>query len=306
MATMTEMQSLEQVSYKSRIKVYFYPLIFLILFPIAFLNFYPVGAELKEFVKKNLANTGCNLDYRDVQLEFLLPKIVVSDLVLPARCLGRSGDPLKFDFLKINFHFISFAPFGLPFRIDTEMYGQPVSLYYVQGISERMVRMKDQNLNFTKLQPVFGDAVKLTGSMTVDFSALLGNNNTLKDLSLKAQSKDFVLPPQSIEGFTTPKMKVNDLYVEANADNPPMVILDKLIIGDTDSPMRANFKGRIELQQGNMAMSQMNLTGELAFSPAFKETVPIVDMFFGKFTQKDGFYQIKLGGTLGRPLMLNP
>lgn len=306
MATITELQSLEEITYKSKIKVYFYPLIVLILFPIAFLNFYPVGAELKNFLKTNLARTGCNLDYREVNVELLLPKIIVSDLVLPARCIGRAGDPLKFDFLTVNFHFISFAPFGLPFRIDTEMNGQSISLYYVQGISERMVRMKDQTINLAKLQPLLGDTVKLSGNITVDMSALLANNSSIKGLSLKAQSKDFVIPPQSIEGFSTPKMKVNDLYLEANSEAPPLVTVEKLIVGDTDSPLRANFKGRIEIQQGNIAFSQMNLTGELAFSPAFKETVPLVDMFFGKFTQKDGFYQIKLGGTLGRPLMLNP
>lgn len=306
MAALTELQSLEEISYKSKIKIYFYPLIIMILFPIAFLNYYPVGTELKDFLKKNLAQTGCNLDYNEVKIEFLLPKIVISDLVLPARCLGRTGDALKFDFLTVNFHFISFAPFGIPFRIDTEMNGQPLSLYYVQGFSERMVRLKDQKLDLSKLQPLFGEIVKLDGDLTVDFSALLTNNNALKNMTLKAQSKNFVLPPQNIEGFTTPKLKVNDLYVEANSDNPPVITVEKLIIGDPDSPLRANFKGTIELQQGNIAMSQLNLTGEVAFSPEFKETVPIVDMVFGKFTQKDGFYQIKLGGTLGRPLMLNP
>lgn len=169
-----------------------------------------------------------------------------------------------------------------------------------------MIRMKDQALTLSKLQALTGDKVKLMGKVTLDLNALLGNNNQLKNLSFKAQSRDFVIPPQDIEGFNVPKMKVNEMYLEANADTPSQVTVEKLIIGDTDSPMRANFKGTIGLQQGNIAMSQLNLSGEVAFSESFKETVPLVELFFNKFTQKDGFYQIRVGGILAQPKMFNP
>ena len=305
MAVVSEIQSLEEISYKSRIKVYLWPLILLIIFPIAFLNFYPVGDKIKTLLQTNLQKAGCSLDYKEVHLGLLLPKVVVSDLVIPAQCLNRTGDPLAFSHITINFQLISFAPFGLPFRIDTEMNGQPISFYFVQGFGERMIRMKDQSITLSKLQALTGDKVKLTGKVTMDLNALLSNNNQLKDLSFKAQSRDFVIPPQDIEGFNLPKMKVNEMYLEANADNPPQVTVEKLIVGDPDSPMRANFKGTIALQQGNIAMSQLNLTGEVAFSESFKETVPL-DLFFNQFTQKDGFYQIRVGGILARPKLSNP
>ncbi|MFP5385231.1 MAG: type II secretion system protein GspN [Bacteriovoracia bacterium] len=306
MAAVSEIQSLEDISYKSRIKIYLWPLIILILFPLAFLNFYPVGDKLKTFLQTNLQKAGCNLDYKEVSLGFLLPKLIVTDLVIPSECMNRTGDPLIFGHITINFQFISFAPLGLPFRIDTQMNGQPVSFYFVQGFGERMIRMKDQSIVLSRLKPLTGDKVKLSGKVTVDLNALLTNNNQLKGLSLKAQSRDFVIPPQDIEGFTLPKMKVNEMYLEVNSDNPPQVVVEKLIIGDPDSPMRANFKGTIGLQQGNIAMSQVNLNGEVAFSESFKETVPVLDLFFNKFTQKDGFYQIRVGGILAQPKLSNP
>lgn len=306
MAVVSEIQSLEEISYKSKIKVYLWPFIIILLLLLGFLNFYPVGEKIKSVLQSQLRTSGCNLDYKEAGFELFFPKLVITDLTVPARCLGRSGDPLEFSTVKINFQFISFSPFGLPFRLDTEVNRQPVSLYFVQGLSERLLRLKDQTFDLEKLAPIIGEQVKLDGKVTMDFKTLLSNQNLLKSLSLKAQSKDFVIPPQSIEGFMTPKMKVNDLYLEVEADTPSQIEVTKLIIGDPDSPMRANFKGSLGLQQGNIPMSQLNLTGEVAFSKTFKETVPIVDMFLGQFTQKDGFYQIRIGGILAAPKLFTP
>jgi hypothetical protein len=238
-------------------------------------------------------------------MELFLPKIIISDLSLPAGCFSSTAGPVKLSFVTINFNLISFAPLGIPFRIDTEMNGQPLSLYLVQGINQRMIRLKDQAITLSRLAPLMGGQLKLAGNITIDLSVLMTNSNHIKGLELKAQSKDFQLPPQNIQGFSTPIMKVNDFYLEANAENPPQVSITKMIVGDPDSPMRANFKGRIDLQPGYTLFSPLNLTGEIAFAEALKKTVPLVDLLFQNFTQKDGFYQIRLGGTLGQPRLIN-
>jgi len=300
MATASEIQSLDDIQYKSKIKVYILPLIVGLLFVMAFLNFYPIGTELKGFIKKNLKGSGCNPDWDDIRIEWLLPKLVISDLVLPASCMGKMGDPLKFSFVTVNFHLISFSPIGIPFKIDTEMNAQPLSLYFVQGFGERMIRMKDQKIALARLQPLMGE-FKMGGNVTVDMSLLMANNNNIKSLNLKAESRDFQIPSQNLQGFTTPNLKINTLAIEANSDAPPRVTVDKLFMGDTNSPMRAQFKGYFDLQNGAVAFSPLNLTGEVAFSETFKQQLPLIDMMFQSFTQKDGFYQIRLGGTLGAP-----
>jgi hypothetical protein len=300
MATASEIQSLENINYKSKIKVYLYPLLVLFLFTLAFLNFYPIGAELKGFLKKNLRGTACNPDWDQIRIEWIMPKVVINDLVLPASCLGKSGDPLKFSFVTINFQFISFSPIGIPFRIDTDMNGQPLSLYFVQGFGERMVRLKDQSIVLARLQPLLGQ-FKIAGNVTVDMSALLTNNNAIKNLNLKARSKDFQIPSQNLQGFTTPNLRINDLVVDADSDTPPRITINKLFLGDPDSPMRAQFKGHIDYQNEAPAFSPISLVGEVAFSESLKQQLPLIDMMFQSFNQKDGFYQIRIGGTLGAP-----
>lgn len=302
MATVTasEIQSLNEIQYKSKIKIFLYLFLVIFLFVVAFLNFYPIGDKLKSIIKTSFKGQGCNPDFDQIQMEWILPKIVVSDLTLPAACLERAGEPINFTHLTINFNLISFAPFGLPFRIDTEMNGQLLSVYFVQGFSGQTVRMKDQTLSLAKLQPLFGEDFRMSGKVTVDMTASMSDNH-LSGLNLKAQSKDLQVPPQNIQGFTTPPLKLNEFYLEANSESAPRITIDKLIMGDTDAPVRANFRGKIDLQEGNATMSPLDLAGEVAFSESFRQSLPLIDMMFQSFTQKDGFYQVRLGGTLGAP-----
>lgn len=301
----TEVQSLNEINYKSKIRMLLLIPLLLVLFVFAFLSFYPVGDKVKGLIKTAFKGQGCNPDFRSINMEWLMPKIVVSDLSIPASCLDRMGEPLRFSQLTINYHLINFAPFGLPFRIDTTFEGQDLSVYFVQGIGSQLIRIKDQSLDLGRLQPLLGDSVKLAGRVTVDMSMEM-SQQSMTDLSLKAQSKNFQIPPQSIQGFTTPPLKVNEFFLEANSISPSQLKIEKLILGDTDAPMRANFKGTISLQQGNTNMSPLDLNGEVAFSQSFRQALPLIDMMFQSFSQKDGFYQIKLGGTLGQPRPMAP
>ena len=305
MAIATEIQSLNDIQYKSKIKVLLLILMVFFLFVISFLNFYPIGDKIKSVIKTSFNGKGCNPDFDEIHMEWLLPKIVVTNLSIPANCLERAGEPLRFSHLTLNYNIINFMPFGLPFRIDTSFGGQTISLYYVLGFNSQMIRLKDQTLNLTKLQPLFGERFKIAGNLTTDLNVSM-SKNIITHLDLKAQSKDLQIPPQNIEGFTTPSLKLNEFYLEAASDTHPRIKIEKLIMGDTDSPLRANFKGKIDLQEGNSSMSPLDLSGEIAFSENFRQALPLIDMMFQSFSQKDGFYQVRLGGTLGSPKPIAP
>jgi len=168
----------------------------------------------------------------------------------------------------------------------------------VAGLGQQFVRLKDQSINLTRIQPLLGDDFKLAGTVLIDMSMGL-TKGLMNSLALKAQSKNLQIPPQNIQGFTTPSLKINDFYLEAESDNPPRIQIQKLVLGNTDSPIRANFKGRLTMVEGNFSMSPADLVGEIAFSDQLKKSIPIIDMMFQSFNQKDGFYQVKLGGTMG-------
>src|SRR5690606_768130 len=159
--TPTEVQSMDGIQYKSRIKGYFYPIIILFVLGIGFLNYFPVSDKVKSVIKTALGPTGCNPDFSQIRFEWLLPKLVIDDLSLPASCLGQGAtEPLKLSHVSVNYQLISFSPFGLPFRIDTEFNGQELSFYAVQGISSRLVRLKDQSIALPKLSPLLGENIR--------------------------------------------------------------------------------------------------------------------------------------------------
>lgn len=306
MPGVNDIESLNELSYAPKIKVYFYPLIVSFFFTLAFINNFPIGTQIKQFFNKNLQGTMCRPNFEEISFGVLLPKVVLSELSLPASCFGRSGNAIKFNKFTINFHFISFAPFGLPFKIETELNEQPLELYFVQGIGSRLVRVKDQSINLNKIQSLIGEDFKISGIINVDISSLINKDNYLIELSLKSRSTNLQIPSQNLQGFTTPHIKLNDFYLEMNSQNPSSISVDKFIVGDPSSPMRANLRGKIDLNSENAAISPIDLNGEVAFTKELKESIPLIDLFFQNYSQKDGFYQIRLGGTLGTPKLVAP
>lgn len=301
MASMNqEMASLEEVEYKLRIKPILVIIFGIILFIVAFLNFFPISNVIKSQLKKNLAGTGCNPDFDSIRFEWLMPKVIIDDLSLPASCFNKSGESLKFNFLSLNYHLINFSPIGLPFRIDTEIGGRPLSIYYVQGIGEETIRLKDQKLVLSTLAPIIGENLKLQGSITIDLMMTM-ESGSLKLLNLKAMSKDFKLPAQRIQDFQLPTLNLNEFYLEADGQNLPQISLNKFILGDSNSPIRANLKGKISKSPMGISESPMELVGEIALSENFRAAQPLVEMLLQAFPQNDGFYQVKLNGTVGAP-----
>lgn len=298
MAIASEVQSLNDINYKSKFKMFLLICAGLFLFVVSFLNFYPIGDRVKSLVKSSLPK-GCSPDYQDFYIEWLMPKVIITDLVIPPGCMQGASQTLSFSHVTVNWHLINFAPFGLPFRVDTEFSGQPISVYLVQSLSGQMVRLKDQKIKLSNFKSFFGNK-EISGNMVVDMSLSLAGN-AVQTLSLKAQSKDLKVPAMNLmDLLNTPPITLNDFFLEASSTKHPRVNIDKVIIGDTNSEIRASFKGKIDLQEGQITMSPMDITGEVAFSENFLKKVPI-DMVFGAYTQKDGFYQMRIGGTLGQP-----
>lgn len=301
MAVASEIHSLDEINYKSRIKPFLFGILLFIIVMASFLSYYPFGEKIKDQVKKATAGA-CAFDYTDIKFEFLLPKIVVNDVILPASCFGKQGAPIRLDYVNLGFRIISFSPFGIPFKLDTQYNRQPIELYYVLGFGGQTIRMIDQRLVLSRLEGLMGN-FKLGGSVVVDVLVQMDMSQKLKALDIKAKSEDFKIPAQTLmQNFNLPNLSVRKFYLETSSENFPQLKVNSLVLGDPDSPVRMNLKGTISMREP-ADMSPMNLGGELAFSDQFKENFPVSFLVNDTYTVKDGFYQITLGGTLGAPAL---
>jgi type II secretion system protein N len=296
----TEIKSLDLIDYKFKIKKYLLIIFIPNIFILSFLSYFPISGKLNDLILNALKSSGCPATFTQLDIEFLLPKVIISDLAVPQVCTGAAED-LFFKKITINYHLISFSPFGIPFKADTRLYGQDLSLHYVLGLGKQSVRLKDQKLDLSKLAPLFPQ-LKLKGSLTVDMRAGL-DDNTLSELTLKASSSNFELPGQNIQGFALPHMNIKDLFIDIETADDAKLKINKFIIGgaNQESPIRANFVGNINLSKTNTMSSQLALSGEVKLSEGMKQSIPLLEMMLENYAIKDGFYQLKIGGTLGAP-----
>lgn len=298
MAIASEIHSLEEINYRSRLRPFLLTPIVVVIFAAAFLAYFPIGDKLKDQIKKASAGA-CDFDYASLSVEFLLPKIVIDDVILPASCFGREGASVRLDYVNLGFRLISFSPFGIPFKLETQYNRQPLELYYVLGFGGQTIRMKDQRLNLSRLESLMGN-FKLGGTVTVDVWLATDYAQKLTALDIKAQSTDFKIPAQSMMGFDFPPLAVRKFGLETDSSNFPELRLTKLVLGDPDSPVRMDLKGTIGIREP-LNMSNLKLAGELAFSDQFKEQFPVGLLLNESYTVKDGFYQIALEGPLAMP-----
>lgn len=299
MAVASEIHSLEEIHYKSKFQPFLFGLLLFLILVTSFLSYYPVGDKLKDQIKRATAGA-CAFDYADLHFEFFLPKLVVEDVTLPASCFGKMGPAVRLDYVNLGFRLISFSPFGIPFKLETQYNRQPIELYYVLGLGAQTIRMKDQRLVLSRLESLMGN-FKLGGSVTVDLLMSMDMKQNLTALDIKAQSTDFKIPAQTVmQNFNLPALSVRKFYLETSSENFPKLRVEKFILGDPDSPVRMDLKGTVTMAKPP-EFSQLKLDGELAFSEQFKQNFPVTFIVNDTYTVKDGFYQVTLGGTLGAP-----
>lgn len=276
-------------------------LIAFICFTLGFFIYFPVSEKINDGIKKALHSIpGCAISYKDLSFEFFLPKVLVKDARIPQSCLGQYGEPIALKHLQLNFQGPAFSPFGFKLRVDTEINKTPLQIHLVTGIFGGQVIRIDKNKIDLETLKIFLPNINLKGSVTTDLYARISGKK-FEELKLYLNSQDFVLPAQSISAFKLPTLPLNLFSLKAELKNATTLQVHDLFVGDTNAPIRAKFQGPISLNQNNLMMSGLNLTGEIAFSEDFLEKFAIIKMFMDKFTRKDQFYQLQITGALTSP-----
>lgn len=276
------------------------------LFLSAFILYFPLANKIESKLRQSLSSIpGCPINYGSLSFSFFLPKFVVNDLEVPQSCFDKRGAPFTFDNVNLYLRGMSFSPFGPHLKLATNVFGNPFEALISIGFGGAVLNLKDTTVDLAKISPLLPAGLKLDGKAKIDLLLKTGSLG-VESLDFKLSSRDLALPSQNIQAFQFSRMNINNILLKAQMGIDGIVQLKEIILGDTESPIRANFKGSIKLSRKVPELSKLDLLGEVAFSEKFLEDYSIVGMLMNRFDKKDDFYQIQIQGPLNRPVPSSP
>lgn len=279
------------------------PLIFIF---IGFIVNYPLTSKIENILKSTLlANPQCPISYKESKLEFFFkPSLTLKNLSMPGRCLNENKmDNIELPQLKISFVNFSISPFGVITKLTTSLGASRIQSEQILGASEQIIKTSGTSFDLKTLMPLLGSNFKMEGK--VEATALIDlKAEKISNIKFLLKSKDFVIPAQRLNSFDLPQMNIKNLSIKGTYLQSGKVTIDQLVLTDQGSPINANFKGSILINRNQFSLSNLDLNGELKFDETFLNNISILKLFLNQFAQKDGYYQIKLGGTIASPMPL--
>lgn len=273
------------------------------IFIIIVISNIPLTKTLDSLIYGNLSFGRCKINLSNYEVNILpLPHLNFQNIKIPGRCINQR-QTISLKELKIYFRLISLAPFGPHFKIETAYNGNPLNFFLSSNFTFTHIKvlMEENDISLEKFSNFFSD-IKVSGKVKTDAIVEL-ENMQLSLLQLNLQSKTLNIPGQNINGLNTPDLPLKNLLLTVDAKNPNKKIeIKQLIIGDENSPIRAEFSGVLKPGAAGITNSNINIQGQLAFSEEFSKNgiMFLINGALSKIDKVDDFYQIQLNGTLTR------
>ena len=272
---------------------------FLMLLLALFINF-PVEKTIKVQVESAIAkNRACPLQYKSLDVRVFFPKVNFKNLNIPGMCFKNPSSSLQFDKASVAFTFPSIWPLGGKFHAHLKNKDSNINLYPRVGLGGTDIRITKTKISGNLIGSLNNFVKVIKGHLNIEaFFSLDGNVVTKGDL--KATSKNLLIPSQNIQGFTLPTLNIGILRI-VFSQTKKVISIKEITIGHNESPIFAQGKGSIALNAQNSSFSKLDITAKVKLSDEFKKALPILNLLLGGKKQTDGFYNLKLGGTLARP-----
>lgn len=278
-------------------------LLLILVIILGFILNFSFTERIENIIRLNLTkNPSCPINYKEAKFELFFPKIILKNIAMPGRCLSPNNQrPLELKQLAINLIGPSFSPLGLNFSVKTNLEKSRIISRQTIGATSQIINTSGTILDLGTLAPILGINFKMLGE--VETNALVQiENSKINNAKFLLKSKNFFVPGQKLESFEIPNLNLKNFLMRGIYDRSGKLTIDDLVLGDKGAPIYANLKGNVFVNNLSIGDSRIDLKGEIIFSPEFLESFSILKLFLGQFSQKDGYYQIKLGGTLKSPI----
>ena len=265
-----------------------------------FISNFSLEKKIEDTLKSQLSKMrSCPVGFEKLSLSYFIPGLNLSDISVSPRCY-RGEDEILINSVTSQISFPSFSPIGPTLSTVIKDKFSNIKITSAHGISEHKIRIESRKLSAQSFNPVLRQA-QIKGDFNVTAVSTLDTRN-LKSLQLNLKSNNLNIPAQNINSFSLPNLDIRNFALIANLSNKSLLNIKKFIIGDEKSPIRANIKGKIDLNMKSIVRSKLDLNIVVKFSEQFQESFGIISLFLDSNKQdENGFYTINVTGTLNKP-----
>lgn len=251
------------------------------------------------------SNRSCSLSYEKIEVSFFLPSVILRNANINGICMGNLVQSLALGDVKLFLHGPSFSPLGLKFKTEIQTKKSEINLYIAAGLSSQAIRIEDSTIDSELIKKFINGKFNFNGSLLID-AVVKFSDQKFNSGNFFVKSKNLTIPSQKISGFDLPSLPIQNLVFKGNLNfkNPTLTQLDILTLeaGSNDSPILGKLDGTIKLNSKYTPGSEIALTGKLKFSQTFLDSFSIMSLFLGgKSTDKEGYYNLNILGTLAAP-----
>lgn len=288
-------------------KMFYIKLILLsiFIFIIGVITVFPIGPSITKLITGALtSNKNCKITHDKLQLSFFMPKLHFVKPNLPMTCINpqtlKRSKSISFKSWTVSFDAISFSPIGIRTKLLIKAKQTQLLVYPTLSFGTILFSIKDTKVNsnfindMIEKENLMAGSFALKGVITTDFKQLLSAKVLIK-------SKNFSINKANIQGFNLTKLNIKNVSLKINLKDKTKLSIKQFILGDKDSPIIANLKGLVKLNQKSVNRSKLDLNAEIKFSQDFTKEYPFINLFFKGKKSPTGFYKLKLSGALGAP-----
>lgn len=281
-------------------------LIAFVIFVISFFSNFTIRESLENLIANNLQKSAsCPLLFSGIEVSFFLPSLKIKNLELDGSCFSNPFSTVELGDVNTFLYGPSFSPFGLKFKTEITKGRTALNIYSSLGFGSSAIRIEESVIDSSILNSILGPKLKLAGTFNIDTVIYL-QKFKLNSGNFLIKSNSLIIPNQKVAAFDLPNLAIQNFVFKAHLKQASSQIknLDimTLELGSNESPLIAQVKGAIKLNDKYMQGSDLNLRGKVKFSQSFLESFSILNLFLtGKQADEDGYFPLTISGTLGAP-----
>ncbi len=289
---------LNEIIYSSNLLNWNFIILGIISLILGFVFNIPLKEKVTDIITSKLSSSEqCPIFYERIEVGSFLQNVNLTGPIISGTCLGRQNS-IRFDSILANFSIPSLSPPGVKIHLLIRDNKSEINLFPVISYPKTSLEINETNIKGELIQKLIGGSLQISGDFKIE-SNLEMEKGDLLDGGISILSKNLIIPRQTISGFNIPPLLLRNFEVKGDIEQKNNVEISSIIIGDSNSMIFTQLKGKLTLNSTTFSQSNLDLTGKIKFSKEFINSFPILNLLLsGKTPGQDGLYNIKLQGPI--------